>query len=56
MFQEESSCIWTNPGLPMIIMSFLFLIRACGAIKPCILVEYYFIMFPKAVSYVDPIL
>ena len=38
----------------MTIIKFLFLIRACGVIGPCLFVASYLTMFPKAVSSVDP--
>ena len=38
----------------MTIIKSLFLIRACGAIEPCIFVAYYSTMFPTAVSSVEP--
>ena len=38
----------------MIIIKFLFIIRACGSIEPFIFVAYYFTKFTAAVSSSDP--
>ena len=54
ILQEAITCLWTNPGKPMTIMKFLFLIISCGSIKPCIFVTSYLTMFPIAISSVHP--
>ena len=38
----------------MTIIKSLVFIRAYGAIEPCLFVEYYSTMFPRALSSVDP--
>ena len=47
MFQEASPCLWINPGKPMTIITFLVIIRACGAIEPCLFVAYFLSYFLK---------
>ena len=54
MFQEKNPFLWTNTGKPMTIIKYLVLIRACGAIEPCIFVAYFSTMFPTTESSVHP--
>ena len=53
MFQEASIFLWINPGKTRTIIKFPVLIRACGAIEPCIFVAFL-IVFPTAVYYFHP--